>query len=254
VVQDALPLAAIAVAGLLYARRARTLRRRGADVPLRKRLSFLLALVALAVAVASPIDRIGEERLFSIHMVQHVLIGDLAPLLAVLGLSGPLLRPVLAIRPLRRLRGLAHPLIALPLWAVDLYAWHLRGPYEAALGHESVHALEHVCFFTGGALLWTALLEPLPGPRWFGTGSKLASLGFVWVAGGVLSNIFIWSGHAFYPRYVEAPRLWGLSPVADQRLGGGVMLIEMSVVVVSVFVWLGLRWLHESELRADIVA
>jgi len=98
-------------------------------------------------------------------------------------------------------------------------------------------------------LLWTALLGLLPGPRWFGRGAQLASLGSVWVAGASLANIFLWSNRAFYTPYVDAPRTWGLSAVADQRVGGGVMLVEMMLVGTIVFVVLGLRWLEESEQR-----
>ena len=106
-------------------------------------------------------------------MVQHVLLGDLAPLAFVAALTGPLLRPVLALPVIGKLRVLAHPLVALPIWAVNLYIWHLPALYEAALRHDSVHALEHVCFFTGGALMWAPVVEVLPGPAWFGTGTKL---------------------------------------------------------------------------------
>src|SRR5207245_6202161 len=99
----------------------------------------------------------------------------------------------------------------------NLYAWHLPGAYDAALGNTAVHALQHALFLTCGALLWAAILEPLPGPRWFGTGAKLAALGVGWVAGGVLANVFVWSGHPFYARYAHAPRLWWLSETADPR-------------------------------------
>jgi cytochrome c oxidase assembly factor CtaG len=98
-------------------------------------------------------------------------------------------------------------------------------------------------------LLWTTLLGLLPGPRWYGRGPRLASLGFVWVAGAALANIFLWSDRAFYTRYASAPRTWGLSAVADQRAGGGVMLVEMMIVGTIVFVVLGLRWLEEAEQR-----
>ena len=114
------------------------------------------------LAVASPVDQIGEERLFSVHMLQHLMLGDLAPLLAVLGLSGPLLRPVLALPFASRLRLLAHPLVALPLWAANLYAWHVPRLYDAALAHPAIHATEHACFYAGGLLLWSAILEVLP--------------------------------------------------------------------------------------------
>src|SRR5207244_2921193 len=82
------------------------------------------------------------------------LVGDLAPLAIVAGLTGPLLRPVLAISLVERLRVLAHPFVALPVWAVNLYAWHLPYLYGAALHHDSIHALEHGLFFGCGALMW----------------------------------------------------------------------------------------------------
>jgi putative membrane protein len=222
-------------------------------VPWPRLASFALALVVLFVAVASPLDTIGEHRLFSVHMLQHVLIGDVAPLLVVLGLTGPLLRPALALPVVPRLRWLAFPLVALPLWAIDLGVWHLPPLYDAALRHPAVHDLEHALFFACGLLLWMALLEPLPGPRWFGTGARLASLGFVWIVGGALAQVFLWDGRLLYPPYRTVPRLWGLSPIADQRVGGGVMLLEMSLVVLAVATMLGLRWLQESELRQRLV-
>src|SRR5690242_10378476 len=98
---------------LLYRRRAATLRARGRPVPWPRILAFSAGLAVLVLAVVSPLDTIGESRLFSVHMAQHVLIGDLAPLLIVAGLTGPLLRPLLAPRPLRPLRLLTIPVVAL---------------------------------------------------------------------------------------------------------------------------------------------
>jgi putative membrane protein len=246
---DPAGLAACLLAATAYASRARTLHRRGHPVPPVRLLAFAAGLLLLVLALVSPLDTIGESRLFSVHMAQHLVIGDLAPLLLVLGLSGPLLRPLLAVRWLWRLRALTFPLVALPLWAADLWVWHLPLLYDGALRHQALHALEHVCFLTGGLLLWTALLGLLPGPRWFGPGSRLLALGFVWAAGGALANVFLWSGHPFYGPYVEAPRTWGLSALDDQRAGGGVMLLEMMLVGTVVFVVAGLDWLAESERR-----
>ncbi len=194
---------------------------------------------------------IGEQ-LFSFHMLQHVLLGDLAPLALLAGLTGPILRPVLAF--LYRLRFLAHPFVALPLWAVNLYLWHLPYLYEAAVRHDSVHALEHLCFFTGGLIMWLPVLETLPAPEWFGTGAKLGYIAAVRVVETILGNIFFWSGSVFYPGvYEHREHLWGLSPLADQGLAGAVMMIEGSVVTLVALAWLFLRMASEGELRQRLL-
>ena len=145
-------------------------------------------------------------------MLQHVLIGDLAPLCLLAGLSGPLLRPLLALRPVERLRVLAHPLVALPIWAANLYLWHLPVLYEGAVAHSAVHALEHVCFFTAGVIVWLPVLETLPAPEWFGTGPKLAYIAAVRVVETVLGNVFVWSGTVFYGVYAHGDGALGRLP------------------------------------------
>jgi putative membrane protein len=250
---EPLQLLPTALVGLLYFRRARTLAQRGTPVPGWRRASFALALALVVFSLASPLEAFGEERLFFAHMLQHVILGDLAPLAFVAGLSGPVLRPILALPGVERLRVLANPLVALPVWAVTLYAWHLPELYEAALNHSSVHALEHLSFFTGGALMWAAVLEPLPGPAWFGTGAKLGYVVVVRLLETVLGNVFIWSGTVFYSTYEEAPRSWGISPLADQGIAGSIMMIEGSLVTVAALAWLFLRLAGEGELRQQLL-
>jgi putative membrane protein len=194
----------------------------------------------LLAAFAAPL-----EQRFSLHMVQHVLIGDLAPLFAVIGLDGPILRPLLALRPVQSLRPLAHPVVALPIWAANLYAWHTTALYDAALSHEAVHALQHSMFFACGLLVWSALLEPLPGPPWFTSGRKLIYVGAMWLASLGLAQLFLWSGRPYYVRYHS---------LSDQRAGGGVMLLEGTLVMIGVVVWLLLRSFAESERRERLVA
>ncbi|HET7572869.1 MAG TPA: cytochrome c oxidase assembly protein [Gaiellaceae bacterium] len=250
---DALPAVLLAVAAAAYARRARTLAARGRPVSRRRLACFAAGLAVVAVALYSPLDALGEERLFSAHMLQHLLLGDAAPLLLVLGLDGRLLRPLLALPVVGRLRLLAHPLVALPLWAANFCAWHLPGAFDAALRHDAVHDVQHGLFVLFGILLWSALFEPLPGPAWFSAWWKLPYVAAMWLVMLVLSQVFIWSGHAWYEPYLHAPRTWGLSALADQRAGGGVMLVESALTMLGTLVWLLLRVFAESEARQRLL-
>ena len=250
---EPLQLVPVVLVGLVYARRVRTLTARGARPPAWRLWSFGIGLFLLVVALASPVDSLGEEQFLSFHMVQHVLLGDLAPLSIVAGLTGPVLRPVLSFHWVNRLRVLAHPLVALPLWAIDLYVWHLPALYQGALHHDAVHALQHLCFFTFGALMWAPVVEVLPGPVWFGTGAKLGYILLVRVLETILGNVFLWAGSVFYPFYDQATHRWGISPLADQGIAGGVMMIEGSLVTLGALAWLFLRLASESELHQQLV-
>ena len=240
------------VGAVIYGLRARTLGQRGTPVPRWRIAAFAGAVVLFAVALAPPLEH-GAEELFVFHMVQHVLLGDLAPLLFVLGLSGPLLRPLLALRPVAALRGLAHPLVALPLWTLNLYLWHVPYLYESAVENDAVHALEHLSFFTAGALMWAAVVEVLPGPAWFGTAAKLGYVVAVRLLETVLGNVFLWAGTPLYDVYADGSELYGLSPLRDQGLAGTVMMIEGSLVTIGAIAWLFLRWGAESELRQQLI-
>jgi len=250
---EPLQLVPMAVVAVLYARRARTLAARGTPVPTWRLWSFGAGLFLVFLALVSPIDRFGEEQFLSFHMIQHVLLGDLAPLAMAAGLSGPLLRPVLAAPSVYRLRALAHPAVALPLWALDLGFWHVPFLYQAALHHDSIHALEHLCFFTFGALMWAPVLEVLPGPAWFGTGAKLGYIVCVRLLETALGNVFLWAGTVFYPFYEHPVNRWGISALGDQGIAGGVMMIEGSLVTLGALAWLFLRLGAESELRQRLI-
>ncbi len=231
------------------------LRGRGQPVAAWRIACFMAGLAVIALALVSPIDWIGEERLFAVHMVQHVLLGDIAPLLLVVGLNGALLRPLLALSAVRRLRLLATPPLALAIWAADLWIWHLPGPYQAALRHDSLHAFEHGCFVMFGVLLWSSVLEPLPGPAWFGSGAKAVYILAIRLVDTALAFVFVWSQTVFFPYYAQIkPRLWGLGPLEDQNLAGVVMLIEGSILTIVLFGWLFLKWLQESELTDRLIA
>jgi cytochrome c oxidase assembly factor CtaG len=240
------------VVAILYYRRTRTLAERGQPVPVWRRISFWTSIALVLLALNSPLDALGEGHFFFMHMLQHVILGDLAPLCFVAGLTGPVLRPVLAIRFFDRLRILTHPFVALPVWALNLYVWHIPFLYDAALHHAPVHALQHLLFFSCGCLIWEPVLETLPAPAWFGTPAKIGYLVAVRLVETILGNVFIWSNSMFYSVYRHAPQ-WGITPVHDLNLGGVVMMAEGSIVTLAALAWLFLRMASESELRQTLL-
>ena len=152
-------------------------------------------------------------------MVQHLLIGDLAALFIVLGLTGPVLQPMLARRPFSWLRVLGNPLVALPLWALNLYLWHLSALYDGVLDSSLLHLAQHAGFFTFGLAMWLPLVGPLPKPAWFGDGAKLVYIVVVRLLEAVLANVLIWSGTVLYPDYAPGEAKWEIC--AARRPGRG---------------------------------
>ncbi len=250
---DPLQLLPLAVLATAYAVRARTLGRRGQPVPGWRIALFSLGIGLLLAAVASPLAAVGEEELFSFHMAQHLVLGDLAPLCLLAGLTGPLVRPLLALPGVYRLKVLANPLVALPIWAANLVLWHTPALYESAVENGAVHALEHVCFFAAGIVLWLPVLETLPAPEWFGTGAKLGYILGVRLVATVVGNVFIWAGRPFYDVYETGDDYIGLSPSADQSLAGSLMMLEGSLVTIVAIAWLFLRMAQEGEVRQRLL-
>jgi cytochrome c oxidase assembly factor CtaG len=247
----ALQLGPLAILALLYARRARTLSAGEHPVPRWRQVCFYAGLVLIGAALTA-LDSASNQLLYA-HMVEHLLLGDIAALLIVLGLTAPLLAPVLRIEPFDRLRTLAHPLIALPLWAVNLYVWHLPVLYQAALRDPWVHALEHAMFLGFGVNMWMCLFGPLPMPAWFGNLGKLLYIVAVRLTGSILGNIFVWSGTVFYPFYLHGDAIHHISPLADQSVAGAIMMVEESILTLCLFCWLFLRTAREGEERQDLL-
>jgi len=249
IVLEGLPTTLLALAYLL---RARTLARSGRPVPLFRQLLFAAGLIVALIAVATPLAPLAEELQWA-HMVQHVLLGDIAALLIVLGLTGALLRPLLGAPVLRHLRLLSHPVVAFALWATSLYAWHIPFLYEAAVEQPLVHAVEHISFLGAGIAMWAAVLGPLPKPAWFGDLPQLAYVFLMRVIGALLANVLIWSQSPFYPSYVATAERHGIAPMTDQNLAGAVLMIEGSIVTIIVFAWLFLRWARADQQRQDLL-
>jgi cytochrome c oxidase assembly factor CtaG len=250
--ENAIQLLPTLALGSLYARRVHTLRASAHPVPAWRQACFYGGLASILIALLSPIGELSDELLYA-HMVEHLLMGDIASLLIVLGLTGPLLAPLLRVRAIDRLRALSNPAVAFPLWAIDLYAWHLPVLYQAALRHLAVHALQHTMFIAFGVNMWLCLFGPLPTPRWFGNLARLFYILAVRFTGGVLGNVFLWSGTVFYPFYAHPDATHAISPLTDQHMAGGIMMTEESILTLALFCWLFLRAARESEERQELL-
>jgi cytochrome c oxidase assembly factor CtaG len=235
-----------------YLLRARRLSSEGRPVAGWRQLCFLVGAALVVIALVPPVDKLSDELLYA-HMAQHLVLADLAALLIALGLTAPLLQPILRRRPVDALRVLSNPLVAFPLWAIDLYAWHSPFLYQAALRHDAVHTLEHACFFFFGLNMWLPLFGPLPKPAWFGNLARLGYILVVRLTGTVLANIFIWSGSVFYSFYAPGEAAHGVSALHDQSIAGVLMMLEESVLTIGLFAWLFAKAAAEGERRQELI-
>ena len=244
-------LPAILVA-VLYAVRVHHLQGTSRAVPGWRQACELGGLGLIVLTLASPVSHVSDE-LFAVHMTEHLLLGDIATLLIVVGLTGPVIAPILRLPGMWILRVLAHPVLAFGLWAVNLYAWHLPALHDAAVRHSGVHALQHACFIAFGINMWMALLGPLPKPAWFTSAWKLGYIVAVRLTGAVLGNMLVFGGGVYYDVYAKGEAYWHVSPSADQAAAGGVMMVEGSILTICLLAWLFLRTAQQTEERQDLV-
>jgi len=236
------PIVLLLVALALYARATVVLRRRGRPVPVAQQIAWYLGLLLLTVALVGPLDALAS-RLLSAHMAQHVLIADLAAPLMLIGLRTPVLlfflpRPLLITlarrRGLRRaLTTLSRPLVAVPVYIATLYLWHLGVLFEAGLRNDVVHALQHASFMATSALVWWAPLEPQRAR----VGGELWKAGHVLAArlGGMMLGMAFLAmrAPAYGDFYGDAARAYGLTPLADQQIGGALMMVTDLLVMLA---------------------
>jgi putative membrane protein len=239
-----LQLSPAVIFAVLYALRSRTLREHGRPVPGWRAACWYGGLAVIVAALVSPLATLSDRR-FSAHMAEHLLIADIGSLLLVLGLTGPLLAPLLRNPLLGWLRHLAHPVPALVLWAIDLAVWHIPGPHGAAVRHDAIHALQHIMFIGFGVNMWMALLGPLPKPAWFGNLARIGYIVGVRLFGTLLANVFVWADHPLYDVYQGG--------TTDQVIAGSIMMVEGSVLTLALGCWLFLRAADQAEERQALL-
>lgn len=242
----------ITVSAVLYWHRVMVLSWDGRRTPLWRQLCFGAGLLIISVALFSPIGHLSDELVLA-HMGEHLLIGDVASLLIVLGLTRSLLQPILAIRIFNRLQILTHPAIAFPLWAVNLFFWHIPAIYQDAYGAAPIHALEHTTFLFFGCLMWMPIFGPLPKPQWFNAGWKVAYVIAVRFTGAILGNVLMWSGSVLYPIYAPGERYWGISAIADQSTAGVIMMVEGTFLALGVLAWVFFEVAREGTEKQNLL-
>jgi cytochrome c oxidase assembly factor CtaG len=201
---------------------------------------FAGALALLGVAFWTPLHHLGLHYLLTAHLLQNVILAEWAPLLAVLGISRPMAATLARARPWRLA---THPAVALPVWLANYFAWHAPPLFDAALRHQAwlVH-LEHACYFATGVLVWWPLLQDVPRRLAPGTRAAYAFAAFVFAA--PLGLLLALLPRPVYSFYVGAhPRVWGLSPLADQQVAGVTMASEQAIVLFVVFAFWFRRFL-----------
>ena len=216
---------------------------------------FASGVAVMFLALVSPLDDLGDDYLFSAHMLQHILLDFLAPLLFVLGLSEPLAEKIVRWGPANRTeRVLRRPPVAWFLGIGTLWVWHLPVLYNATLTSENVHVFEHLTFLVTGTILWWPVFTPLMERRLTPLAS-VAYLALAALANGLLGVIFTLASTPFYSGYAhpsdELGALglirdqWGLDPITDQKLGGAFMWVLGSIILLGAIVTALGRWYRE---------
>jgi cytochrome c oxidase assembly factor CtaG len=206
--------------------------------------AFLGGCLLLALALVTPLDTLAREFLVWAHLVQNVVLAEWAPLLLVVGIPPSLAARIASVGPVRLL---THPAVALPMWVVTYAAWHVPALYDAALRHpHSLLVLEHACYLLTGVLFWWCVWHD--APHRLGAGARAGYAFAAFVLSAPLGLVLALVPRPLYEFYAAAPeRVWGLSRLSDQQVGGMTMAAEQSVVFFCVFAYWFLRFLSEQE-------
>lgn len=206
---------------------------------------FLLGMLVLFFALVSPLDDIGDHYLFSVHMVQHLLLTLVAAPLLLLGTPGWMLRPFLRYRPVAgAARILTMPLVAFAVFNLNFMLWHLPVLYESTLENEGIHILEHLLFISTAVLNWWPILSPLPELPRLPYPAQILYLFLDAIPSTVLGALFVFASDVLYPTYAAAPRIFGVGAMDDQMASGLIMAMPggmtyLLALTIVFFVWMG---------------
>jgi putative membrane protein len=219
-------------------------------------LLFFTGLLALVAALNGPLHDLSDYYLFSAHMVQHLMLTLVVAPLLLAGtptwMADALLETLVRVRPLGAIIGaLTRPLPAFTCYAVALIAWHLPGPYNAALESHRWHVAEHLVLIASAVLGWWPILSPATVAPALPYGGQLLYLFVFGMPMTVVAAFVTRAEHVLYPFYAAAPRIFDITPLTDQRIGGVIMWVPAAVIPVLVFSVVFFRWVAaEAEVDA----
>jgi putative membrane protein len=236
-------LAAAGLAGAYVA----AWRAHGEPQPWTRAAAFMAGLAAVVLALNGPLHDLAERGLFSAHMVQHLVLTLVMPPLLLAGtpafMADALLGPLLARRATRApLRVLTHPLAALGLWMIALAAWHLPGPYGAALRSHSVHFLQHATLVGASLIAWWPIASPSRRLPVLPHAAQLLYLFAFGMPMTIVAAMVTGAERVLYPIDETVTRLLALTPLEDQRLGGVLMWVPAGIVPLVAFTAVFFRW------------
>jgi putative membrane protein len=209
----------------------------------RRTTLFLTALVLMFFALNGWVHDLSDTYLFSAHMVQHLLLAMVVAPLLVMGTPGWMLRPALrapGVGPVARF--VTQPLRAFAIFNVVLAAWHLPPLYNAAMDYHELHIAQHLMFLAASVIMWWPVLSPLPELPRLSYPGQMLYLFLMTIPMSIVSVYIAYSDAVLYPAYARAPRLWGISPLEDQLIGGLLMWIPGGLYFFAVISVVFYRW------------
>ncbi len=242
-------VAGLLILAALYAWQAH----RAGGVSRLRQTSFHAGIVVLLIAVSSPLGGVAQQGLLTAHMLQHTMIGAIAPLLMLLGMPRAFLEATLGAGARRAIGRLQHPAVGFPLWAASTVAWLLPAVHRAVLENGALWIVQQVSLLAVGLLLWAPVVEAIPAPAWFGTGVKCAYMAGVFFVGLAIANVYWFSGTPFYPSHAAAAEAWGLEPLEDQADAGTVMMVLHCLLAFGAIGFLFFRQAREGDLRQRLI-
>lgn len=213
-------------------------------------IPFHLGLALLFLSLNGPLHDLSDSYLFSAHMVQHLLLTMFVVPLLLIGTPGWMLRPALRSPTVARIaRALTRPIVAYALFNVTMLAWHLPPLYNLAMEHHGVHIVQHLFFLVTATLVWWPLLSPLPELPRLSHAMRLLYVLLLMIPMNVIGLMITYADEVLYPAYEVAPRIVSLSPLEDQLVGGLIMWIPGTFILIGVATVMFFRWAKVEEAR-----